>query len=79
MSIKLNDFILDFFLSAGGSESDSLLKDVDINSVSGLLKSYLRQLPEALFTDRLYPHFLQVSSLYKNSDHFLTSHLSFFC
>jgi len=45
-----------------GSESDSLLKDVDINSVSGLLKSYLRQLPEALFTDRLYPRFLQAFS-----------------
>jgi len=45
----------------GGLESDSLLRDVDVNSVSGLLKLYLRQLPEALFTDRLYPHFLHVS------------------
>ena len=54
-----SEFMTEFGF-AGGSESDSLLKDVDINSVSGLLKSYLRQLPEALFTDRLYPRFLQV-------------------
>ncbi|KZS09651.1 putative Active breakpoint cluster region-related protein [Daphnia magna] len=45
-----------------GLESDAILKDVDINSTSGLLKLYLRQLPEALFTDRLYPHFLQAFS-----------------
>nr|CAG4643078.1 EOG090X0302 [Ilyocryptus agilis] len=45
-----------------GFESDSLLRDVDVHSVSGLLKLYLRQLPEALFTDRLYPHFLHAFS-----------------
>lgn len=43
-----------------GPDSEPLLKDVDVNSVTGLLKLYLRQLPEALFTDRLYPHFLHV-------------------
>ncbi|XP_046636503.1 active breakpoint cluster region-related protein-like [Daphnia pulicaria] len=45
-----------------GVEWDTVLKDVDVNSISGLLKLYLRQLPEALFTDRLYPHFLQAFS-----------------
>ena len=57
----------------GGPESDSMLKDVDINSVSGLLKLYLRQLPEALFSDRLYPRFLQVISFhsYHNYNDFM--------
>jgi hypothetical protein len=36
-------------------EAEQLLKDVDIHSVTGILKLYLRELPEALFTDQLYP------------------------
>ncbi|XP_063707678.1 active breakpoint cluster region-related protein-like [Culicoides brevitarsis] len=35
-------------------EAEQLLKEVDIHSVTGILKSYLRELPEALFTDALY-------------------------
>ena len=35
------------------------MKDVDIHSVTGILKSYLRELPEALFTDALYPRFFE--------------------
>lgn len=35
-------------------EAEQLLKEVDIHSVTGILKSYLRELPEALFTDNLY-------------------------
>lgn len=35
-----------------------LLKDVDIHSVTGILRLYLRELPEALFTDLLYPALL---------------------
>lgn len=36
-------------------EAEQLLKEVDIHSVTGILKSYLRELPEALFTDMYYP------------------------
>lgn len=39
-------------------EAEQLLKEVDIHSVTGILKSYLRELPEALFTDFLYPKFV---------------------
>lgn len=35
-------------------EAEQLLKEVDIHSVTGNLKSYLRELPEALFTDQFY-------------------------
>jgi len=39
-------------------ESVDLTKEMDINNVSGLLKMYLRELPEHLFTDHLLPVFL---------------------
>ena len=34
-----------------------LVREADINCVTGLLKLYLRELPEALFTHVLYPKF----------------------
>ncbi|CAH1155600.1 unnamed protein product [Phaedon cochleariae] len=40
-------------------EAEQLLKDVDIHSVTGILKLYLRELPEALFTDHMYPELLE--------------------
>lgn len=40
-------------------EAEQLLKEVDIHSVTGILKLYLRELPEALFTDQLYPTLLE--------------------
>ena len=43
-------------------EAEQLTKDVDIHSVTGLLKLYLRELPEALFTDDLYPRFYEAFS-----------------
>ncbi|XP_063536599.1 active breakpoint cluster region-related protein [Cydia strobilella] len=43
-------------------EAEQLLKEVDIHSVTGVLKLYLRELPEALFTDALYPDFLKAWS-----------------
>ncbi|XP_047991212.1 active breakpoint cluster region-related protein [Leguminivora glycinivorella] len=43
-------------------EAEQLLKEVDIHSVTGVLKLYLRELPEALFTDALYPEFLKAWS-----------------
>ena len=33
-------------------------READVNVVTGLLKLYLRELPEALFTDQLYPSFI---------------------
>lgn len=43
-----------FFVLADAYEAEQLLKEVDIHSVTGNLKSYLRELPEALFTDQHY-------------------------
>ncbi|CAG9770578.1 unnamed protein product [Ceutorhynchus assimilis] len=40
-------------------EAEQLLKEVDIHSVTGILKLYLRELPEALFSDQLYPELLE--------------------
>lgn len=37
----------------------SFLSQVDVHSVTGVLKLYLREMPEALFTDALYPSFLE--------------------
>ncbi|KAF8794205.1 active breakpoint cluster region-related protein-like [Argiope bruennichi] len=44
-------------------EAEQLLKEVDIHSVTGMFKMYLRELPEALFTDLLYQKFFQAFSL----------------
>lgn len=41
-------------------EAEQLLKEVDIHSVTGILKLYLRELPEALFTDTMYPMLIEV-------------------
>lgn len=49
-------------------EAEQLLKDVDIHSVTGILKSYLRELPEALFTDILYPKFFETFSRFSNNN-----------
>lgn len=38
-------------------EAEQLIKEVDIHSVTGLLKLFLRELPEALYTSDLYPRF----------------------
>ncbi|GJQ70902.1 EG:23E12.2 [Trypoxylus dichotomus] len=40
-------------------EAEQLLKEVDVHSVTGILKLYLRELPEALFTDKLYPTLIE--------------------
>ncbi|XP_058176649.1 uncharacterized protein LOC131291453 [Anopheles ziemanni] len=47
-------------------EAEQLLKEVDIHSVTGILKSYLRDLPEALFTDQYYPKFFEVFNRHSN-------------
>jgi len=35
--------------------------EADIHAVAGLLKLYLRDLPEPLFTDDLYPNFVEAN------------------
>ncbi|XP_043274295.1 active breakpoint cluster region-related protein isoform X2 [Venturia canescens] len=40
-------------------EAEQLLKEVDVHSVTGVLKLYLREMPEALFTDAFYPAFVE--------------------
>ncbi|XP_055637377.1 active breakpoint cluster region-related protein isoform X2 [Toxorhynchites rutilus septentrionalis] len=47
-------------------EAEQLLKEVDIHSVTGILKSYLRDLPEALFTDQYYPKFFETFNQHSN-------------
>ncbi|GAB0093247.1 active breakpoint cluster region-related protein [Sergentomyia squamirostris] len=47
-------------------EAEQLLKEVDIHSVTGILKSYLRELPEALFTDLHYPKLSETYNKYSN-------------
>ncbi|RWS31431.1 active breakpoint cluster region-related protein-like protein [Leptotrombidium deliense] len=44
-------------------EAEFLLKDIDIHAVTGLLKMYLRELPEALFTNNYYKKFFDAFSL----------------
>ena len=40
-----------------------LAKTADVNALSGLVKLYLRELPEALFTDALYPQLVESMGL----------------
>ncbi|GAB6030324.1 hypothetical protein CHUAL_005992 [Chamberlinius hualienensis] len=44
-------------------DAEQMVKEVDIHSVTGVLKLYLRELPEGLFTDELYPKFIEAFSL----------------
>lgn len=34
-----------------------MMREMDVNAIAGTLKLYFRELPEPLFTDRLYPNF----------------------
>lgn len=49
-------------------EAEQLLKEVDIHSVTGIFKTYLRELPEALFTDLLYPKLFDVFNSPNNEE-----------
>ena len=40
-----------------------LARDLDVNALSGLVKLYFRELPEALFTDALYPQLVNAMGL----------------
>lgn len=51
---------------ADNYEAEQLLKEVDIHSVTGIFKSYLRELPETLFTDTLYRKFIETFNKLSN-------------
>lgn len=61
-----NDGIMLYLFNAlftDAYEAEQLLKEVDIHSVTGNLKSYLRELPEALFTDLYYQKVILITNL----------------
>ena len=43
----------------GSSQGAAAVKDMDTNVLTGLLKLFFRELPEALFTDTGYPEFVK--------------------
>ena len=49
--------------------------EADINAVAGLLKMYLRDLPEPLFTDDLYLKFVEANGKSLFTVLFITSSL----
>ena len=57
-----NCFCFSLTFSLDPYEAEHLLKDIDIHAVTGLLKMYLRELPEALFTNALYKKFFDAFS-----------------
>lgn len=54
--------IVNFYLISDVYEAEQLLKEVDIHSVTGMFKLYIRELPEALFTDSSYHKFFKAFS-----------------
>lgn len=59
---KIKTYFHNLFSLPDAYEAEQLLKEVDIHSVTGNLKSYLRELPEALFTDY---HYQKVSETFE--------------
>lgn len=49
--------------------AELLLRDIDINSVTGFLKTYLREIPEGLFSNKLYLKFVAAFNI-PQSEHF---------
>lgn len=43
---------------ANANVGELLMRDIDIHSVTGFLKTYLREMPEGLFTDKLHAKFV---------------------
>ena len=48
-------FFFSAYLQTDSKAAGELAKETDVNVLTGLLKLYFRELPEALFTDSLYP------------------------
>jgi len=47
------------FVFADSRVAVPLVKNADVHVITGLFKVYLRELPEALFTDALYPKLVE--------------------
>lgn len=41
-----------------------LIRETDIHSVTGLLKLYLRELPESLFTNDMYQKYFEARGMF---------------
>lgn len=67
MSFVVFNLLLFYFLThLDNYEAEQLLKDVDVHSVTGIFKSFLRELPETLFTDVLYRRFIETFNKFSN-------------
>lgn len=64
----MNSCVFYFFIVLDAYEAEQLLKEVDIHSVTGILKSYLRELPEALFTDAHYQKLFDTFNQYSTAN-----------
>ena len=49
-----------FFAFSDSQEALVYISEADIHAVAGTLKQYFRELPDPLFTEILYPKFIQV-------------------
>jgi len=47
-------------------EAEQLLKECDVHAVAGILKQYLRDLPESIFTSEAYNKFLEAYNMGEN-------------
>lgn len=62
MAAFLEEFFANFFTLfplLGPRDACWLIGHVDIHTVTGLLKSYLRELPESLFTNDMYQRYIE--------------------
>lgn len=69
-----NAAIFLIFLNADNYEAEQFLKEVDVHSVTGIFKAYLRELPETLFTDVLYRRFIETFNKFSNINENELSH-----
>lgn len=53
---------INFYWITDTYEADLLMKEIDIHAVTGLLKLYLRELPESLFTNAMYKKYFDAFS-----------------
>lgn len=66
--------VLNCFDCLDNYEAEQLLKEVDVHSVTGIFKAYLRELPETLFTDVLYRRFIETFNKFSNINENELSH-----
>lgn len=47
------------FIPLDNKDVSVMMSDMDVNAIAGTLKLYFRELPAPLFTDELYPNFVE--------------------